>query len=1125
MSLTGNYEAAFELKEQVAWDIFYEAWRSGEIPHELSETTTIGTYSLEAIVKILQTNTVADLDVTFSTPVANCLKMTLPLDCEVTVQNSPAPSINPITFSAGLAITAPVQGLPDTAGNKELVLNLAGLPQSQVQVTMPAAAVVPVTSALIEDGIHKAYDTGQIPHSKAYGGITVDILDDDADTSHQIHFTVVTAPVEGTPGSGTMTLPLLIHVAGGLDEAVTVNNIKLTISGDELTIGFGSVTAADITTSALLSGYKTLIASMVAGFGNYKVFVPSNKTIADFIAAKARQRCSTWGADANGRIHLYTPNAVENSPIEIVDFDVAVKPGFLAVLFNPMDGADPDTVENFIPDDKKFAQALAEPVIQGMIDQAIKEKILDENGCGGFPCKFDHEIEGHEVTLTGRPDFTLEDGYMHMTGSAEVAIDCWWDPDFDFEAKVNFHFETDADGNKTVVPDTYDEDVDLSCLDWFIGLIIIIVGWVMLAVINSIVDELGGKIVADEFDRITESSTYLAGEIHGVGNVTTELDRIDVKPGGIILSGGTFIASASQALTYVPSDSGSPYSGTATAPITLQAVYTQPKAKHNWTLGDGAAAQGATIQHQYDEDGIYLVKMKSHVNEPHGIDTHHFARVRVTNVQPVVDAGADIVAKEGDVISFAGKFHDAEWVDKHVARWSWGDDSMDVGAVTETNNPPGAEGVVTGKHAFCDNGEYTVVLRVIDDDGGMGRDTLKVKVENVPPKVEAGGVLFAYRCTPVNLIGRFIDPGWCDKHTGYWDFGDCTPGQPATIKELNDPPAGVGIAVATHVYAQCGNFLARCTVIDDDGGVGTDTVVVKVVEVQNRDFESGFRNLRCGAVANEWEPYESGAPAGMTAAGGAVVAAEYSAEEFVVRAGQRSQHIAGRGAFRAGIRQRVGANLNWDYQVVAWYHLDESGGGTCRLGVDPAGGTDPSVATVQWYEGKNHHDWSPLMVRVTATGRAVTVFLEAAGDAAGASAYFDEIALTPYPCPLPDLEKPKPDPQEPEEVCVNWREEKEAHTVPAVYEQDGFAFKSGDEKPMQVVLFGPPPDQGKLLLPQRGVLVTPPFIAERAVAHVVPASKKPVTMVALDGGGEELGRAETAAGETSLGVCRRTGLS
>jgi hypothetical protein len=151
MSLTGNYEAGFELTEEVVKDIFKGARESGELPHELTETGNIAGFDLEAIVKILQTNAAGDLDVSFITRVQNGIRMTLPLEVEMKekkVDGSAAPSINPITFQAALEITAPVQALADSGGSKELVLNLAGLPDQQVAVGMPSSPVIPVAGEI-----------------------------------------------------------------------------------------------------------------------------------------------------------------------------------------------------------------------------------------------------------------------------------------------------------------------------------------------------------------------------------------------------------------------------------------------------------------------------------------------------------------------------------------------------------------------------------------------------------------------------------------------------------------------------------------------------------------------------------------------------------------------------------------------------------------------------------------------------------------------------------------------------------------------------------------------------------------------------------------------------------------
>jgi hypothetical protein len=383
MSLTGGYEAAFELREEVVRDIFFEAWRSGVIPNEIRSDSAVAGYTTHTTVQITEAGMSSRLDLRFDTPLPDGVRISLPLDLQVTVDNAPAPSINPITFACSLDITAPLQALPDAQGNRELVLNLAGLPDSQIGVAMPPDPVIAVTAALIEDGLHKAYDDEIIPHSVDYptslGTIRIDVDDDDADPGRQIRFTLDAAD------RGTMTLPLLLHVAGGLEQTVLVHNVKLIRAGDLLKIRFSDVQTADIEASALLSLYASTIALMVRSYGEYPVFVPGNDTIAGLIREAVRGRLDTWGADGNGRIHIFTPNAVENSPIEIVDFTPVVKPGFLAVLFNPMTGVpgvvvDASAVENFIPEGKKFAQCLAEPVVQRMIDQALQEKILDENG-------------------------------------------------------------------------------------------------------------------------------------------------------------------------------------------------------------------------------------------------------------------------------------------------------------------------------------------------------------------------------------------------------------------------------------------------------------------------------------------------------------------------------------------------------------------------------------------------------------------------------------------------------------------------------------------------------------------------------------------------------------------------
>jgi hypothetical protein len=100
-----------------------------------------------------------------------------------------------------------------------------------------------------------------------------------------------------------------------------------------------------------------------------------------------------------------------------------------------------------------------------------------------------------------------------------------------------------------------------------------------------------------------------------------------------------------------------------------------------------------------------------------------------------------------------------------------------------------------------------------------------------------------------------------------------------------------------------------------------------------------------------------------------------------------------------------------------------------------------------------------------------------------------------------------PPPRE-ESACVDWREEREPREIGPRHEKDGFFFESLAEQPLRIIIWGPPPDQGKLLVPRRGVKVRLPFSADRAVAHVVAHGGEPIMLEAFDRDGNNIGHSE-----------------
>ena len=176
----------------------------------------------------------------------------------------------------------------------------------------------------------------------------------------------------------------------------------------------------------------------------------------------------------------------------------------------------------------------------------------------------------------------------------------------------------------------------------------------------------------------------------------------------------------------------------------------------------------------------------------------------VNNVAPVVEAGADQDADEGQEVSFTGSFSDVGLADTHTVVWSFGDGGA-------------ASGTLMPTHLYADNGSYIVTLTATDDDGATTTASLTVAVNNVAPVVAAGVDQEVSEGQEVTFTGSFSDVGLADTHSIAWDFGDG-----GTASETLAP---------THVYADNGSYIVTLTVTDDEGASANDTLTVTVANV------------------------------------------------------------------------------------------------------------------------------------------------------------------------------------------------------------------------------------------------------------------------------------------------------
>jgi PKD repeat protein len=181
----------------------------------------------------------------------------------------------------------------------------------------------------------------------------------------------------------------------------------------------------------------------------------------------------------------------------------------------------------------------------------------------------------------------------------------------------------------------------------------------------------------------------------------------------------------------------------------------------------------------------------------------------VNTIPQVTVAVVSPPALEGTPTQFLGTVFDPDGRPQFIPsgstiEWDFGDGFNSSGTLTPT-------------HTYNDNGTYTVTLTVTDAQGGIGSDTLILAVENVAPIVNAGPNQSVPENTNVSFNGSYNDPGLFDSQTIAWDFGDGT----GDVDTLNP----------SHTYNAAGVYTVILTVTDNDGGIGTDQLIVSVGQV------------------------------------------------------------------------------------------------------------------------------------------------------------------------------------------------------------------------------------------------------------------------------------------------------
>lgn len=136
-------------------------------------------------------------------------------------------------------------------------------------------------------------------------------------------------------------------------------------------------------------------------------------------------------------------------------------------------------------------------------------------------------------------------------------------------------------------------------------------------------------------------------------------------------------------------------------------------------------------------------------------------------------------------------------------------------------------------HTYDEDGIFIAKLTVtVNQPGGATTEHFaEIRVRNVAPSVDAGPDRTIDEGDVVAFAGTFQDPEWPDTHEATWNWGDYQLPIAGVVTETNSPPASPGSVTGSHAWGDNGIYVLKLTVRDDDGGVGTDTADVTVLNV------------------------------------------------------------------------------------------------------------------------------------------------------------------------------------------------------------------------------------------------------------------------------------------------------